>query len=180
MTTTSTTGYVDVDAPSEYSHGNTEEWTTLHETNFNSCPNRPLDNRRRLRKPRRPVRGDSAPASPEEVLARSEYNHTTTPIDETVPTWPADARGVRGLQALPRASNPSPYGAVFPDPQTTVPLSPHPPSSPVRSQTAAQSIKTLRKQRSMTKLVKEGMEKLVRCHGKGTCRKRDEWEHVYA
>lgn len=63
MTTTSSTGYVDVETPSIYSRGDSETWSTLRELDLPSYPNRPVDTRRRLRKPK-PLRGDSKPAKP--------------------------------------------------------------------------------------------------------------------
>lgn len=189
MTTTSTTGFVDVDTPSEYSLGVTEAWSTLHEAEYETCPNRPTDTRRRLRKPR-PAPTDDTPASPEEVLARSEFNHTTCPSSFVPPASDVLGRGLRRLRSLPKISTTrksfSPSPATTPTTETAAvpPMPPMPlPRSPSRSHSADKCPRSpaLKKQRSMTKLVRESVEKLTRCHygGRAGARRKDEWEHVH-
>ncbi|EKM56277.1 uncharacterized protein PHACADRAFT_253318 [Phanerochaete carnosa HHB-10118-sp] len=203
MTTTSTTGYVDVDTPSVYSQDDSSEaWSTLHEPAPHTCPNRPADTRRRLRKqrPPGPLPGDSAPASPDEVLARPAYNHMTGLAEGGgTPTGPAEslARGVRRLRSLPRISTKVPRGAE-PSPTTSAsdsttvvpfppmpplpPVSPLSPGSPARTHSGEKTttLRTLRKPRSVTKLVREGVERL-RCHGRTSVSswRTDEWENIF-
>lgn len=83
MTTTSTTGYIDIDSPSVYSYTSTvqapplsEMWSTLQGLDFKSSPNKRAQRRRRLQKPRRGLHV-LMPADPREVLARPAYNHVT-------------------------------------------------------------------------------------------------------
>ena len=181
MTTTSTTGYVDVDTPSQYSRGDSETWSTLRGVAHRSYPNR-LPVPRRLRKPK-PVPGDSAPASPDEVLARSEYNHTTSPVEP--PFRPTDslAKGLKRLKSLPKISvkpsrlqlpRPSPTRSASLDTDKTLPPLPArappplPPPTPSswRGRSVCPGERTPKKQRSMTQFVREGVEKLTKCHGK--------------
>lgn len=201
MTTTSTTGYVDVETPSVYSQGESEAWSRIGEPHFGSYPNKPRDTRRRLRKPK-PLRGSEVPARPDEVLARAEFNHAVSPVEPAHRPAETLVRGIRRLRSLPRvgskarlsptattttmASSVTAAVAAPPLPRRAPPTSfplasfpleafPHPPGSPEPTPSAATSGRTLGRQRSMTQLVKEGVERLTRCHGRG---KRDGWEHV--
>lgn len=92
MTTTSTTGYVDVDAPSIspsrlYGTPLSEAWSAVQGVEDGSCPNTRRSQSRRLKKPRPkfvPDMPPSPPADPAEVLARTEYNHSTRISQTTV------------------------------------------------------------------------------------------------
>ncbi|GJE98341.1 hypothetical protein PsYK624_145690 [Phanerochaete sordida] len=190
MTTTSTTGYVDIETPSVYSQDGSETWSTLHESDPQTCPNRPMDTRRRLRK-QRPLPGDSAPASPDEVLARTEYNfHARSPTECSPCKAEQATKGLPRLRSLPKISTKVSRGAspctaasetttVVPLPFPAPPL-PRMPPCPSGEPTLG---RTLRKPKSMTKLVREGVERLARCHGNGRCAvsswRTDEWEHVH-
>lgn len=126
MTTTSTTGYVDVETPSTYSYASSshdispsEAWSTLRSIDYESCPNRrpPADRGRRLQKPRKYLHVVD-PADPAEVLARPMYNHTvqppsrplphlTLPPKETEDTNPL-RQCVRKFKSLPKLNRSSP------------------------------------------------------------------------
>ncbi|KAI0088918.1 hypothetical protein BDY19DRAFT_156824 [Irpex rosettiformis] len=128
MTTTSTTGYVDVETPSTYSYASSlqeispsEAWSTLRGLDYESCPNRrkPAERGRRLQKPRKYLHVGN-PADPAEVLARPMYNHTvqpptralphlTLPPKETENTNPLRqcVRKFKSLPKIPRSSPPA-------------------------------------------------------------------------
>ncbi|KAI0694496.1 hypothetical protein BC835DRAFT_1415253 [Cytidiella melzeri] len=151
MTTTSTTGYVDIDTPSVYSYTTTvrattpsEAWSTIHGYNFQSCPNRPPDRGRRLQKPRRGLHV-VIPADPAEVLARPTYNHVfaepqSAPSAEAVRT-PVARQCLRKFKSLPKLPRPSPTSShrspksSWPNPETEVPQSIPPSSSLQRTST---------------------------------------------
>ena len=150
-------------------------WSTLRDAGRETCPNRPIDTRRRLRKPR-PVPGDAAPASPAEVLARVEYNHAASPSPCPCPV--AENACVRRLKSLPRIRiggaagssrlPPSPSPSSICTDKMLPPLPPPPafraPQSPSPcpgSSSTAGGERTLRKQRSGKDFVRE---KLARCH----------------
>ncbi|KAI0826332.1 hypothetical protein BC629DRAFT_1587152 [Irpex lacteus] len=129
MTTTSTTGYVDVDTPSTYSYATSlqeispsEAWSTVHGLDYESYSNRrkPAERGRRLQKPRKYLHVVN-PADPAEVLARPMYNHTVQPppralphltlphkaAEDTSPTSPL-RQCVRKFKSLPKIPRPSP------------------------------------------------------------------------
>ncbi|KAI0341307.1 hypothetical protein BDW22DRAFT_289233 [Trametopsis cervina] len=116
MTTTSTTGYIDIDTPSVYSYATTaregppsEAWSTLQDLDFASAPNRPVERGNRLHKPRRGLHVH-IPADPAEVLARPTYNHVSPPRSATERTeTPVGTRQClrrfKSLPKLPRMSS---------------------------------------------------------------------------
>jgi hypothetical protein len=122
MTTTSSTGYVDIDTPSVYSYTTTvretspsEAWSTIHGPDLGSCPNRPVDRGRRLQKRRQGLHLH-IPADPAEVLARPMYNHVSA---QSSPAEPKDAKEspltrhcLRRFKSLPKLPRPSPTTPV--------------------------------------------------------------------
>lgn len=145
MTTTSTTGYIDIDSPSVYSYTTTvagtttEAWSTLQGVDFESCPNRPGERGRRLQKPRRGAHV-LIPADPAEVLARPTYNH----VSETVPDDRPCLRRFKSLPKLPRITTRIPQkSSISPttaSPASSLPDTPRPVASPQSQSQSPHSI----------------------------------------
>lgn len=140
MTTTSTTGYVDVESPSVHSYMHpymaaaadlvtSEAWSTLQEIDFESYPNRADEHGPRLQKPHRGAR-ILTPADPAEVLARPTYNHVSETVSNDCPCL----RRFKSLPKLPRTYTHSPpKSSVSPTTQpsaTALPVTSRPTASP--------------------------------------------------